>query len=89
MEGPLLNERDAVLCLSHEAGAYDLLRDHCVGVHPFDVSQTARAFETALMMDADERATRAVGLRTASLAHPADRWLSDLVARATPARVTR
>lgn len=86
MEGPLLNERDAVLCLSREAGAYDLLRDHSVGVHPFDVSQTASALDTALTMEPEERATRAIGLRTAALAHPADRWLDDLVHRARPAR---
>ena len=86
MEGPLLNERDAVLCLSREAGAYDLLGDHSVGVHPFDVSQTAGALDTALTMDADERAARAIGLRTSALAHPADRWLDDLVSRARPAR---
>jgi trehalose 6-phosphate synthase len=88
MEGPLLSERDAVLCLSREAGAFDLLRDHSVEVHPFDVSQTARALDTALAMDADERTARAVGLRTSALAHPADRWLDDLVGRARPARVT-
>jgi trehalose 6-phosphate synthase len=87
MEGPLLSGRDAVLCLSREAGAYDLLQDHCVGVHPFDVSQTAGALEHALTMDADERTARAVGLRTSALAHPADRWLDDLVSRARPARV--
>ncbi len=86
MEGPLLNERDAVLCLSREAGAYDLLGDHSVGVHPFDVSQTAGALDTALTMDAEERAARAIGLRTSALAHPADRWLDDLVSRARPAR---
>jgi trehalose 6-phosphate synthase len=88
MEGPLLSQRDAVLCLSREAGAYDLLREHSIGVHPFDVSQTAAALDTALAMDRDERVARAVGLRTSALAHPADRWLDDLVARALPARVT-
>ena len=87
MEGPLLSERDAVLCLSREAGAYDLLAEHSVGVHPFDVSQTADALDTALTMDPDERAARAIGLRTSALAHPADRWLDDLVARAQPARL--
>jgi trehalose 6-phosphate synthase len=87
MEGPLLSERDAVLCLSREAGAYDLLADHSVGVHPFDVSQTESALDTALTMDPAERAARAIGLRTSALAHPADRWLDDLVARAQPARV--
>jgi hypothetical protein len=40
-------------------------------------------------MDATERATRAVGLRTAALAHPADRWLDDLITRARPARRLR
>jgi len=86
MEGPLLNERDAVLCLSREAGAFDLLREHAVEVQPFDVSQTAAALDAALAMDTDERAARAIGLRTAALAHPADRWLDDLVHRARPAR---
>jgi len=85
MEGPVLNRRDAVLCLSRQAGAYDLLRQDAVGVHPFDVSQTAGALDTALAMDADERAARAVGLRTAASAYPAQRWLDELVRRARPA----
>jgi trehalose 6-phosphate synthase len=85
MEGPLLNERDAVLCLSREAGAFDLLRDHSVEVHPFDVSQTATALDAALSMDAGERATHASALRETALAHPADRWLDELVRRARPA----
>ena len=64
----------------------DLLREHAVEVQPFDVSQTASALDAALTMDGDERAARAIGLRTAALAHPADRWLDDLVSRARPAR---
>ena len=36
-EGPLCNERDGVLCLSPEAGAYDELHEFVVPVHPFDV----------------------------------------------------
>ena len=86
MEGPLLNERDAVLCLSREAGAFELLREHSVEVHPFDVSQTAAALDDALTLGPEERAARAIGLRTSALAHPADRWLDELVARARPAR---
>jgi trehalose 6-phosphate synthase len=85
MEGPLLNERDAALCLSTEAGAYDLLGDHSIRVDPFDVSQTAGALETALEQDADERAASALGLRTTALAFPADRWLDELAHRARPA----
>jgi trehalose 6-phosphate synthase len=84
MEGPILNQRDAVLCLSREAGAYDLLQHDAVAVHPFDVSQTAGALDTALDMAAEERAARAEGLRTAARAHPAERWLDELVRRARP-----
>jgi trehalose 6-phosphate synthase len=84
MEGPLLNERDAALCLSTGAGAFELLGDHSIAVHPFDVSQTAGALETALEMDAESRATAALGLRTAALAHPAGRWLDELSRRARP-----
>ena len=82
MEGPILNERDAVLCLSREAGAFDVLREHCVEVQPFDVSQTADALHAALTMAPDERARRSAGLRTAAQARTADAWLEVLVTRA-------
>ena len=55
-EGPLVNERDGVLCLSPEAGAYDELGDAAVAVHPFDVSQSAAALHEALAMPDSERA---------------------------------
>jgi trehalose 6-phosphate synthase len=42
-EGPLVNERDGVLCLSSEAGSFDELHDAVVPVHPYDVSQSAAA----------------------------------------------
>ena len=42
-EGPALNERDGVLALSREAGAYDELADVAVGLNPFDVTGTAAA----------------------------------------------
>ena len=41
-EGPLVNERDGVLVLSHQAGAWDELRGHAVGVNPFDVCRDGR-----------------------------------------------
>ena len=82
MEGPLLNERDAVLCLSREAGAFELLREHCLEVHPFDVSQTAEALHAALAMTHAERAVKSVGLQAASRSRPAENWLTELVNRA-------
>lgn len=82
LEGPLLNQRDAALCLSREAGAFDLLASDCLPVQPFDVSQTADALHDALSMKGDERARRAVGLRAAALARPAHLWLDELVSQA-------
>ena len=86
LEGPLLNQRDAVLCLSREAGAFDRLSNDCVPVQPFDTSQTAAALHTALSMDRGERRARAAGLRAAALARPASVWLDELVSRARGAQ---
>jgi trehalose 6-phosphate synthase len=79
MEGPLVGTRDPVVCLSREAGAFDLLHEDCLAIEPFDVSQTADALATALAMGADERARRAVGLRGAARSQPASAWLDSLV----------
>ena len=58
-EGPLVNERDGVLCLSPEAGSFDELHEAAVAVHPYDVAQCAAALHDALSMPAPERAARA------------------------------
>jgi trehalose 6-phosphate synthase len=77
-EGPLLNQRDGVLVLSTEAGAYDELGDAgAVAVNPFDVAATADALHDALAMPAADRAARAASLRAVVAARgPAD-WLAD------------
>lgn len=85
MEGPLLSERDAVLCLSREAGAHDLLGAASVSVEPFDVTQTAGALDEALTMDPAERRQRAKQLRETAQSFPASAWLDELVNRARPA----
>ncbi len=77
MEGPAVNERDAVLALSREAGAFDLLGGPALGLNPFDLSETAQALDRALTMDPHERAERSAALRRAVQArHPGD-WLTD------------
>jgi len=81
-EGPALNRRDGVLCLSREAGAYDELRDAVLPVHPYDIEQTASALDTALSMPLDERATRAQELRALATARTPSDWLNDLVRHA-------
>ena len=78
MEGPAVNERDGVLVLSREAGAYEELADLAVGVNPFDVTGTAAAMAAALSMSPHERAARAAELRRRTRPRtPAD-WLSEV-----------
>jgi trehalose 6-phosphate synthase len=81
-EGGIVNERDAVLCLSREAGVWDEVGEAALDVPPFDVAGTADALDRALRMPADERAARAARLRELSTARgPAD-WLADQLAAA-------
>jgi trehalose 6-phosphate synthase len=81
-EGGIVNERDAVLCLSPEAGVWDEVGDASLPVPPFDVAGTADVLDRALRMPADERAGRAARLRELSIARrPAD-WLADQLAAA-------
>jgi trehalose 6-phosphate synthase len=81
-EGALLNGRDGVLVLSHEAGAWEELSASALGVNPFDVSGTADALHQALSMDPAERRRRATHLRSVVLARTASDWLEDQLAAA-------
>ncbi len=80
-EGPALNRRDGVLCLSREAGAFDEMGDGAVAVHPYDLLQTAGALHEALSMPAGERAGRAVRLAERAVARTPAMWLDDQLAR--------
>ena len=84
-EGPLVNERDGVLVLSRQAGAWDELGRGALGINPFDVTGTADALEVALTMPPGERAERAGRLRRTVAARPAADWLEDQL-RAAAAR---
>ena len=55
-EGPLLNRRDGLLCLSREAGAYEELQSAVHPLHPFDLEQMAGALDDALATPMDDRA---------------------------------
>jgi trehalose 6-phosphate synthase len=81
-EGPVINERDGVVVLSHQAGAWDELRGHALGVNPFDISETAAALGQAIDMAPTERTERAAGLRRASLARTPLEWFDDQLSRA-------
>ncbi|HZP28250.1 MAG TPA: trehalose-6-phosphate synthase [Acidimicrobiia bacterium] len=84
-EGPLLNRRDGVVCLSPEAGAYEELRPAVLRTHPYDLDQTAGALHRALAMPAPERAETAERLRSLAGARTARDWFDDLVRQAAPA----
>jgi trehalose 6-phosphate synthase len=81
-EGPLINQRDGVVVLSREAGAWAELGEYAVGVNPFDVTETAEALAGALNGPSDDRARRAAGLRQAAESGTPLRWFDDLVAQA-------
>src|SRR5205807_4290268 len=78
-EGPLVNERDGVVVLSENAGAYEELGEWAVGVNPFDVWGQAEALHQALAMPADERRRRADGLREHVREHDVKRWIAGLL----------
>jgi trehalose 6-phosphate synthase len=81
-EGALVNDRDAVLALSTEAGAWERLGPAALEVPPFDLAGTAAILHTALTMPAGERAERAAALRALVESRtPAD-WLADQLAAA-------
>jgi trehalose 6-phosphate synthase len=81
-EGPQVNERDGVLVLSTEAGAWDELHDASLSVHPCDVSATAEALAEALELDPDERSRRARVLRRRVTSRTPRDWLDDQLAAA-------
>ncbi|MBW3581042.1 MAG: trehalose-6-phosphate synthase [Actinobacteria bacterium] len=76
-EGPLVNERDGVLLLSRDSGAWAELGGAAMGLNPFDVGATAEALHAALTMSDADRRTRAAAVRKLAGARtPAD-WLAD------------
>jgi trehalose 6-phosphate synthase len=81
-EGPLVNERDGVLCLSPETGSYEELRSAAIEVHPWDVAESADGLHRALSMPAGERAERAQRLRELAVVHTPTTWLDANVTHA-------
>jgi trehalose 6-phosphate synthase len=79
-EAPLINERDGVLILSENTGAYDELRDHALTVNPFDIQEQADAIHDALTMDAAERRRRIEGIRGHVREYDISRWISTQLA---------
>jgi trehalose 6-phosphate synthase len=78
-EGPLVNQRDGVLVLSENAGAYEELAEWAVGVNPFDVWGQAQALRESLELEPAERRRRAAGLRRQVREHDVSHWIAGLL----------
>jgi trehalose 6-phosphate synthase len=75
-EGTAINERDAALVLSREAGAWDELGPAgAIVVNPFDVVSTADALHYALCLDPRERHERYETLYEVATARTPAEWL--------------
>ncbi len=72
-----MSERDAVLALSPEAGAWERLHPAALPVPPFDVVGTAEVLHRAMTMPADERRERAARLRALAEGRSPRDWLAD------------
>ena len=83
-EGPLVNERDGVVVLSDNTGAYEELAPWAVGVNPFDVEGQAQAIEQALTLAADDRRARLNAICTHVREHDLAAWLERETAALEP-----
>jgi len=81
-EGPAVNDRDGVVALSREAGAFAELGRDVLAVEPFDVSGTASVLLQALAMSGEERARRARAIRDVAVSRPPARWFEEVVSAA-------
>ncbi len=88
-EGPLVNERDGVLILSENVGAYEELGPYALDVNPFDIEAQADALYHALSMPHAERASRAAEMRRVVMENDIAKWLATQVADIDRARGER
>jgi len=79
-EGVVVNQRDGVLVLSQNVGAYQELQGDALGIDPYDIDATADALHRGLSMPETERHIRADGLRSAVTNHQFQDWLNDILA---------
>ena len=85
-EAPLVNERDGVLILSENVGAYEEIGAFALGVNPFDVEAQADALHHALTMPRDERRGRAEAIKDVVMENDIAKWLATQVADIDEAR---
>jgi len=82
-EGALVSDREVVLALSPEAGAWERLHPAALRVPPFDIAGTADVLHQALTMPSAERSRRFALLRDLAEARTPKDWLADQLDAAT------
>lgn len=88
-EGVLLNERDGVLVLSREVGAWEELGEWALGVHPLDVCDQAAALHAGLTMPVEERRARLAGAREKLSGRGTREWFREQLRDADALRARR
>lgn len=83
-EGPIVNERDGIVLLSREAGAFDEMSGIAVEVHAYDITQTAQALSDVIDMELDQRTEIAADLKDIALSRTPRLWLDEQLAAAVP-----
>jgi trehalose 6-phosphate synthase len=73
-EAPLVNERDGVLVLSRNAGAFEEIGQWTVAVDPLDVPGQAAALAEAIALRPDERRRMLAAIRASVSTHDIDSW---------------
>ena len=79
-EGAFVNERDGVVVLSENAGAFEELGEWVVPVNPFDIQGQADALYEALTMEPGERRRRAEAIAGLVREHDIAAWTDSLLA---------
>jgi trehalose 6-phosphate synthase len=74
-EAPLVNDRNGVVLLSENTGAYEELWEWILRVNPFDVAGQADAIHRALTMGAAERRERLEAIRAHVREHDIAAWI--------------
>jgi trehalose 6-phosphate synthase len=74
-EGPVVNNRDGVVVLSHSSGVYRELADGALSVSPTDIEGTMKALYQAITMAGQERKERADALYEAVNRQDINEWM--------------
>ena len=74
-EGPVVNNRDGVLVLSHSSGVYKQLADGALSVSPTDIEGTMEALHQAITMSAEDRKNRATLMLESVCREDINHWL--------------